>query len=66
MIDPLWASIATWAQVVGALLSVVLALVGLVIARSAARESRENRDYQLDRSVADDFAVTIDTLHAGY
>jgi hypothetical protein len=52
--------------VVGSLLSVVLALVGLGIARSAARETRENRDFQLDRSVADDFASTVDALYADY
>lgn len=66
MTDAAWSALATWAQVVGSLLSVVLALVGLGIARSAARETRENRDFQLDRSVADDFASTVDALYADY
>ena len=50
---------ATWIQVIASLLSVILALVGLVIARDASREARSNRDFQLDRSVEDEFAIAV-------
>ncbi|EBV8528775.1 hypothetical protein KM868_10865 [Micrococcus luteus] len=53
---------ATWIQVIASLLSVILALVGLVIARDASREARSNRDFQLDRSVGDEFAIAVSAL----
>lgn len=53
---------ATWIQVIASLLSVILALVGLVIARDASREARSNRDFQLDRSVGDEFALAVSAL----
>ncbi len=53
---------ATWLQVAASLLSVILALVGLVIARDAARQAGSNRDFQLDRAVGEEFAAAISSL----
>lgn len=55
---------ATWVQVVASLLSVVLALVGLRIARAAAREQKANRDYAMDRALADEFFQAVDQIVA--
>ncbi|MET3467919.1 hypothetical protein [Microbacterium sp. 1262] len=55
---------ATWLQVAASLLSIVLALAGLWIAVRVAREQRNNRDFQLDRELADEFGRRLDKLLA--
>jgi len=59
-----WAEAAEWIQVAASLLSIVLALVGLVIAWEASRDQKHSRDFAFDRGFLDDFERDIADIYS--